>query len=128
MGRYLIDTHTAIWYFNGDKALSKTAKEIILELSNQINLGVSSAWEPAIKINLGKLEFNGQAARFIQLAETYGFSIRPIKTAHLTAFETLPFIHRDPFDRLLIATAISEEMTIITTDENIARYDVSHVW
>jgi len=74
MGRYLLDTHAAIWYFNGDKALSKTAREIILELSNQIHLSISSAWELAIKVNLGKLEFNGQVARFVCLAETYGFN------------------------------------------------------
>jgi len=89
MGRYLLDTHTAIWYFSGDKALSKAAREIILDLSNQIYLSVSSAWELAIKINLRKLEFNGQSARFIHLAEKYGFIILPIKTNHLTVLEEL---------------------------------------
>jgi len=128
MGRYLLDTHTAIWYFNGDKALSKTAKEIILELSNQIFLSVSSAWELAIKISLGKLEFKGHVARFIHLAETYGFSILPIKTAHLTILESLPLLHRDPFDRLLIATAISEQMTLIRADKNIAQYNIPLIW
>jgi PIN domain nuclease of toxin-antitoxin system len=128
MGRYLLDTHTAIWYFNGDKALSDTAKEIILELSNQIYMSAVSAWELAIKINLGKLEFNGQVARFVHLAETYGFSILPIKTMHLTVLEKLPLLHRDPFDRLLTATAIAEQMTFISADKNIAQYDLSVVW
>ena len=128
MGRYLLDTHTAIWYFNGDKALSKTAREIILNLSNQIHLSISSAWELAIKVNLGKLEFNGQVARFVHLAETYDFTILPIKTSHLTALESLPLLHRDPFDRLLIATAISEQMTFISADKNIAQYDVPLIW
>jgi PIN domain nuclease of toxin-antitoxin system len=128
MDRYLLDTHTAIWYFNGDKALSKTAKEIILDLSNQIHLSISSAWELAIKISLGKLEFNGQVARFINLAETYGFNILPIKTDYLSALESLPWIHRDPFDRLLIATAISEQMTFISADRNVAQYNVSLIW
>jgi PIN domain nuclease of toxin-antitoxin system len=128
MGSYLLDTHTAIWYFNGDKALSKTAREIILELSNQIHLSIISAWELAIKISLGKLEFNGQVARFVRFAETYGFSILPIKTSHLTTLESLPLLHRDPFDRLLIATAISEQMTFISTDKNAAQYDVPLIW
>jgi len=128
MGRYLLDTHTAIWYFNGDKALTKTAREIILDLSNQIHLSIISAWELAIKINLGKLEFKGQAARFVHFVETYGFTILPIKTSHLSVLESLPLLHRDPFDRLLIATAISEQMTFISTDKNVAQYDVPLIW
>jgi len=128
MGRYLLDTHTAIWYFNGDKALSETARKIILDLSNQIHLSIISVWELAIKASLGKLEFNGKAARFVHFAETYGFIILPIKTAHLTALEKLTFLHHDPFDRLLIATAISEQMTFISADKNIAQYDVPLVW
>jgi len=133
MGRYLLDTHTAIWYFNGDKALSETARKIILDLSNQINLSIISVWELAIKTSLGKLEFNGKATRFVHFAETYGFIILPIKTAHLTALESLPLLHRDPAylrydDRLLIATAISEQMIFISADKNIAQYDVPLVW
>jgi len=128
MGNYLIDTHTAIWYFNGDKALSKTAREVILDLSNQINLSIISAWELAIKVSLGKLEFKGQVARFVHFAETYGITILPIKTSHLSALESLPWIHRDPFDRLLVATAISEQMTFISADKNVTQYDVPLLW
>jgi PIN domain nuclease of toxin-antitoxin system len=128
MSRYLLDTHTAIWYFNGDDALSVNAKEIILELSNQIYLNVISAWELAIKVSLGKLEFNGQVAGFIRLAENNDITILPIKTSHLTVLETLPQIYRDPFDRLLVATAVAEQMTIITADKNIAKYNVPLIW
>ena len=128
MGHYLLDTHAAMWFFNGDNALSETAKQIILNLSNNKYLSMVSAWEISIKIGLGKLDFNGKAAGFVRLAETNGIIIIPIKTAHLTVLESLPLIHRDPFDRLLIATAIAEEMTLITTDENIAKYKVSLIW
>jgi len=65
---------------------------------------------------------------FVNLAENSGFTILPIKTSHLTALELLPLIHRDPFDRLLIATALVEQMTLITTDENIAKYSVPQIW
>jgi PIN domain nuclease of toxin-antitoxin system len=87
-----------------------------------------SAWELAIKIGIGKLDFAGKAAGFVRLAEDNGFTVLPIKTSHLTTYESLPFIHRDPFDRLLVATAVAEQMSLITADENIARYDVSLVW
>jgi PIN domain nuclease of toxin-antitoxin system len=72
--------------------------------------------------------FTGKSAGFIRLAEEDAFTILPIKGSHLTALETLPMIHRDPFDRLLIAAALAEDMTLITDDGNIARYDVPHIW
>ena len=128
MGRYLLDTHTAIWFFNGDNALSETAKKIILDTSNIKYLNIASAWEIAIKLSIGKLDIAGNTADFIHDAETNGFIILPIKTDHLTALESLPLLHRDPFDRLLIATAISEQMTLISADKNIAQYDVPLIW
>ena len=128
MSRYLIDTHTAIWFFDGDGRLSKNADKIIRNRSNSIYLSIASVWELAIKVCLGKLDFKGKAAGFIRLAETNDIIILPIKTAHLTTLETLPMHHRDPFDRILIATAIAEQMTLITTDENTPKYEVSHIW
>jgi len=82
MTGYLLDTHAAIWFFNGDETLS----------------------------------------------ETNHITILPIKTSHLTVLESLPMIHRDPFDRILVATALDEGMTLITADRNIARYDVPQIW
>ena len=128
MGGYLLDTHTAIWFFNGNESLSQTANNIIRDLSNEVFISISSVWELAIKIGIGKLDFAGKAAGFVRLAENNGFTLIPITTSHLTTYESLPFIHRDPFDRLLVATAIAEQMTIITADENIVRYDVPKVW
>ena len=128
MGHYLLDTHTAMWFFNGDNAISETARRAILDFSNIKYLSIVSAWELAIKIGLGKLEFKGKSEGFIRLAENNGFTIIPIKPSHLTALENLPMVHRDPFDRLLIATAIAEEMTLITADENIEKYKVSQIW
>jgi len=128
MSRYLLDTHSAIWFFNGDDSLSENAKKIILNTSNIKYVSVVSAWEIAIKVSLGKLDFRGKVAGFINDIERNGFILAPIKPTHLTTLETLPMHHRDPFDRLLIATAIAEQMTLITTDENTPKYEVSHIW
>jgi len=128
MGRYLLDTHTAIWFFNGDKGLSETAKKIILDTSNIKYVNIASAWEVAIKHSIGKLDITENSADFIRDVETNGFIFAPIKPAHLNVLESLPFIHRDPFDRLLIATAINDDLTFITADENIARYEVPCIW
>ncbi|MDR2543684.1 MAG: type II toxin-antitoxin system VapC family toxin [Treponema sp.] len=127
MGRYLLDTHTAMWFLNGDKSISKTAKETILNLSNIKYLSIASAWEIAIKLSIGKLDIVKSTADFLHDVEENGFIVIPIKPVHLTMLETLPLIHRDPFDRLLIATAIAEEMTLVTDDENIAKYDVPQI-
>jgi len=128
MGSYLIDTHAAIWFFEDNIALSSVADRIIRDGTNLIYLSVASAWELTIKISIGKLRFPGDAAGFIQAAENNDIKIVPIETAHLTILKTLPLIHRDPFDRLLAATALAEQITLITVDENIAKYDVPQIW
>ena len=128
MSSYLLDTHAAIWFFIGDSALSCTANRIISDRTNRIYLSVISAWELSIKISVGKLRFPGNAAGFMQAAQSNYITIIPIATTHLTIYENLPFIHRDPFDRLLVATALAEEMTLITADTNIAKYNVPQAW
>ena len=128
MASFLLGTHAAIWFLNGDDRISKNAKSTITNFSNSKFLSIASIWEVAIKIGLGKLEFTGKTDGLIKLAETNGITILPIKPGYLSTLETLPLIHRDPFDRLLVATAIYEQMTIITADENIAKYPVSHLW
>ncbi|MCL2880117.1 MAG: type II toxin-antitoxin system VapC family toxin [Treponema sp.] len=128
MGRYLLDTHTAMWFLNGDKSISETAKKAILNISNIKYLSIACAWEIAIKLSIGKLDIVKSTADFLYDAEENGFIILPITPASLSVLEKLPMIHRDPFDRLLIATAIAEQMTLITDDENIRKYEVSHIW
>ena len=128
MSGYLIDTHTAMWFFNGDVKLSKAAKDIIYDFSNPIYMSIASAWEVAIKLSIGKLDIINNTADFLHDAENSKITILQIKPAYLTVLETLPMIHRDPFDRLLIATAITEQMTLITDDENIQTYEVPQIW
>ncbi|MDR0720327.1 MAG: type II toxin-antitoxin system VapC family toxin [Treponema sp.] len=128
MGGYLLDTHAAIWFLMGDDKLSDTAQRIIVDVSNSVYVSVVSAWELTIKISVGKLRFPGNTAGFTRMAQDNNIIIVPIETTHLAVLEELPFHHRDPFDRLIAATAFAEKMTLITTDENIMRYDVPLVW
>ena len=127
MNSYLLDTHVAIWFLTGDTALPSPFKQIIRDRANRIYLSVISAWELTIKISIGKLRFPGDAVGFVQAAQNNDITIIPIETTHLTVLKELPLIHRDPFDRLLVATALVEQMTLITTDKNIAQYNVSHI-
>lgn len=128
MTRYLLDTHTAIWFFKGNPALSPTAKHIIYDASISKYMSIVSAWEVAIKINIGKLDFTRGVEGFLLSAQHHRIGVLPITNEHLACFETLPIIHRDPFDRMLVATSIIENLTMITDDYNIAKYDVSIVW
>jgi len=128
MNGYLLDTHAAIWFFDGSDTLSKTASKIIRDFSNPIYISIASVWELAIKIGMGKMEFDGKTLGFVHLAEKNEITILPIKPTHLTTLESLPLIHRDPFDRLLIATAIDEKMSFISADKNIAQYDIPLIW
>jgi PIN domain nuclease of toxin-antitoxin system len=124
----LLDTHTLIWFFNGDEQLSPKAKEAILNQDNQKFVSMASIWEFAIKTSLGKLVFDGKTKGFLDLIETNGFNLFPINKNAILELEKLPFIHRDPFDRLITATGISEKMRIITNDEYIHQYDVDFIW
>ena len=126
--RYLLDTQIALWLYEGNEKLSKMAQNIIFNDENEIYISVISAWEVAIKVSLKKLDFTGGSEGFLFASEKHGIDIIGIQGDYVVAVEKLPYIHRDPFDRLLISTALSEDMTIVTADENIHKYKVSCVW
>ena len=121
----ILDTHIVIWFLNGERLTAKT-KELITKGKNYIS--VVSLWEVAIKMNIGKFSFNGGFSAFRELVRNNGFDVLPIKDEYMERLLMLPLIHRDPFDRLIIATSIIEEMTVITADENIQKYDIAWVW
>ena len=126
--KYLLDTHTALWLFEGNEKLPQRIQDIIYNADIDIYVSIVSAWEVAIKVSLGKLDFNGGVATFLSAIEANNINLIGIHDSHVKIVETLPLIHRDPFDRLIIATAISENMTITTIDENIHKYDVPWLW
>ena len=126
--KYLLDTHIILWFFSDFDKLTKAAFNTIFEPANDKYASVVSAWELSIKISLGKLKFEGGVKNFIQKLHENGFSLLPVEEKHVCLVETLPLHHRDPFDRMLIAAAISENMNIITADANIRLYDINCVW
>lgn len=126
--KYLLDTHTAIWSLDDEKKLSRQAKNIIDNTSIPLFISIVSAWEIAVKISLGKLKFNGGSALFLNKMENNGVHLLGVNGSYIDVVERLPFIHRDPFDRLLVATAIIEDLTILTADENMQKYGISWCW
>jgi len=126
--RYLLDTHTALWYLHCSHKLSPMVRGIIRDKSNELYVSVVSAWEVAIKSAKGTLQFEGGVANFCELLKRYDINILPLTEKQLAYIETLPFIHKDPFDRLLISIAMTEKLKIVTSDENIRKYEVEFVW
>lgn len=126
---YLLDTHTFLWFINDDPVLSATARALIEVPENIIYLSIASLWEMAIKVSLGKLEIPSPFTGFIntQLREN-AINLLEITTEHIGIVMTLPFHHRDPFDRLIIAQAQSENLPIIGKDEAFDDYKVTRHW
>jgi len=126
--RFLIDTHTFLWFIHDSPQLSTNAKNL-LESDNDLWVSIASLWEIAIKVNISKLTLPNSYENFIpeQLALN-DIEILPITMAHLAIYTTLPLHHRDPYDRLLIAQAITEKVSIISIDVTFDSYPISRIW
>jgi PIN domain nuclease of toxin-antitoxin system len=125
----LLDTHTILWWVNEYEKLSHEAKSMLLNETHALYISIVSTWEIAIKVSLGRMtELHGGVKTFFAKVESMPVYILPITPQHIEIVETLPVIHRDPFDRLLVSTAKADNLTILTADENIHKYDVPVVW
>lgn len=127
--KVLLDTHALLWLIDGDPKLSSTARSVFLDAANGLYWSVVSIWEVAIKISIGKLDLADDWRQTIE-REMAVNAIRwlPIEPGHCELVSQLPFVHRDPFDRLLIAQAKYEHMTMLTVDPQFARYGLSVCW
>ena len=126
--KLLLDTHAFIWFINGDGRLSTNAKKEILKSSNKKFISMASIWEMAIKTSLGKLRIHYPFKEIFNQIEENGFETLSTIFHHTLLVSQLEFHHRDPFDRLLIAQAIFENMKIISKDENFHKYQVKMIW
>jgi PIN domain nuclease of toxin-antitoxin system len=127
--RYLLDTHTFLWWNIDDPQLSTIAKEIIADGSNEIFLSAATAWEIAIKAARGRLVLPEDPTRYVSnRLNLHGFQALPIQIQHAAQVYKLPMNHADPFDRLLIAQSQLESMPLITVDADIRKYEVEVIW
>jgi PIN domain nuclease of toxin-antitoxin system len=127
--RTLLDTHTFIWWANADPALSQPVIDVLSDPTNDIFLSAVTPWEMAIKIALGKLTLTVSLSTFVPFqVSLYGFLPLLVNYDHAYRVGTLPQYHGDPFDRLLIAQAIEENLVILTCDSKFAPYGVPTLW
>lgn len=126
---FLLDTHTWLWWHTRPEALSGRVRSIIADPDNRVGFSSASAWEIAIKVSIGKLRLPDDPQRYVpaQIA-VEGFTIIPVELVHALGVSSLPPHHPDPFDRLLIAQAQCEELTLLSSDIQFRKYDVSVLW
>ncbi|MCA0457691.1 MAG: type II toxin-antitoxin system VapC family toxin [Chloroflexi bacterium] len=128
--RFLLDTHTFLWLINDEQALSTKALQLVSDADNKLFLSIASPWEMAIKIRTGKFTppkdpLNHFIRRNLQLAEV---ELLDINLEHVTTLTTLPLHHRDPFDRMLIAQSIVDNLPIISADAAFDAYGITRLW
>ncbi len=127
--RILLDTHTLYWFIEGHPNLTQLATTMIGNPNNEILISPASYWEMAIKISLGKWKLNQSYQQFIDIALVqYGFSILPVTPVHTEGLIKLPYLHRDPFDRLIIAQSTIENVPIVSADTQFDAYGINRVW
>lgn len=125
--RILVDTHVFIWHLEDDPALSLALSELIENPDNEILISIASIWEMAIKMSRGKLTLSRSIEDVIRHIERSKSSFLTIDPTHLARVVSLPFYHKDPFDRLIIAQALTEDIPIITSDRAFAAYGVDSI-
>jgi PIN domain nuclease of toxin-antitoxin system len=126
--KILLDTHTLIWFTEGSPLLTLAARNAIEDNKNIKYVSLISLWEMTIKISLGKLTTKLSITALHEYLLSHGVQVLPLQLAHLLTLANLPFHHKDPFDRLLIAQAQTENMILVSADENIKLYTVQILW
>ena len=126
--RLLLDTHALLWWLFGSESLSSKARQALERETNTVFVSAAVAWEIAIKRRTGKLLLPEQFTDLEAVVELEGFSQLPVSMAHALAAGGLPGPHRDPFDRMLIAQAIAENMSLVSNEQRFDAYGVKRLW
>ena len=125
----LLDTHSFLWFWWDDPQLSETAKQAICDPTNRKLVSTASCWEVAIKVSLKKLDLGAPYRGFIhQHMVRNNFELLQITDEHLARLVDLPFHHKDPFDRMLVAQSLYEQIPIVSADPQLDAYGLTRIW
>ena len=126
--KFLFDTHAILWAGENSPLLSERAKKAFLSQTAEKYVSIASAWEVAIKLGTQKLSLEGGLSEFFRMIDDNGLIMLGVEREYLDRLHELPLWHKDPFDRLIISTANTENLTLVTVVEIIQKYDVSWLW
>ncbi len=127
--KVLLDTHAFLWSITGDDRLSKTAEKTFLNPDNNLYFSAASFWEICIKLSLGKLSLKRGWFKTIQEEmRINAVQWLPVEMQHCVELTKLPFHHRDPFDRMLIAQAMAEDLQLLSRDGRLSAYEIKRLW
>lgn len=122
--RVLLDTQVLIWYLEGNQNLSRPQRQLIVKPETEVFVSIASLWEIAIKTSVGKLKLNRSLTDILQQLSVQSFDLLTIAPGHVLQVASLPFHHRDPFDRMIIAQAKVEFLPIVTVDAQFTPYGI----
>ena len=127
--RLLLDTHAFLWWVEGTRPIGRRARAAVSNPDNEVLLSIASCWELAITLSLGKLRLSQTLDRFVpEQLRLNAFSLLDLRLPHVVRVAGLPFRHRDPFDRLLAAQALEDDLTIVSADRVFRKYGVPVIW
>lgn len=126
--KLLLDTHALLWFATGDRRLGAAAREAMERDDAVLWISAASVWEMAIKAGLGRLQLPSTVEDYISEKIAEGYEVLPITWSHAAAVEPLPWHHRDPFDRVLVAQALAERCSLVTRDRVFRKYGVEVIW
>ncbi len=124
----LLDTHAFIWFINGSRELPKNVAAEIKSLDNNCYISIASLWEISIKTSIGKLKLKSRFNHISKFLADNEIEILPLTFEHLQKLTRLKYHHRDPFDRVIISQALTENITVVTKDTEFKQYGVKILW
>jgi len=128
MNKYLLDTHAILWFLEGNEKLPEKLRDFIIQQREEIIVSSISLWEISIKLSINKLPTVLTINNFVEETARFWNVKKDINIQEIILYRNLPLYHRDPFDRMLIAQAQAENLTIITKDQNFSEYDIEILW
>ncbi len=128
MPQYLLDTHTLVWMQNDDSTIPVKLKNLLSSPDAQLSISIVSLWEMVIKNQLGRLDLKFSLSDNFKYCTKNRIVIKPILPDYLEVYHSLPLIHRDPFDRMIIATAIFDNIVLVSKDGEVSKYPVTVIW
>lgn len=127
--RLLLDSHVTLWAATGDRRIPRPVRDVIADARTRVTVSVASMWEIALKAHAGKLRLPDDPMAFMRdVIDEFGFDVLPVYERHVAGLAELPELHSDPFDRMLLAQALVEDLELVTADEVMRSYPVRTLW